>query len=124
MSSILRLVFDIDGTICNNTSGEYESALPYRDMINMINHMYDTGHYIIFHTARGMGKHGGNEALAYKDWYCITKNQLDSWGVRFHELHLGKILGDVYIDDRGFRLKEDGSSVEDLKEFLNDYGSI
>lgn len=123
MSQKWRLVFDIDGTICNNTNGSYEDAHPYKDMIALINEMYDAGHYIIFHTARGMGKHNGNRALAYKDWFCLTKMQLEDWGVKFHELHLGKILGDVYVDDRGFRLREDGSSAEDLRSFLKDYES-
>lgn len=118
MDQKLRLVFDIDGTICNNTNGKYEEAYPYKDMISIVNDMYDAGHYIIFHTARGMGKHNGNQSLAYKDWFCLTKGQLEEWGVKFHELHLGKILGDVYVDDKGFRLREDGTSADDLRAFL------
>lgn len=114
----MRIVLDIDGTICQNTNGNYQDARPYRDMVSFVNKLYDEGHYIIFHTARGMGKHDGNAALAYKDWYCLTKGQLDLWGVQYHELHLGKILGDVYIDDRAFRVNDDGSSARDLEEFM------
>lgn len=114
----MRYAFDIDGTICENINGNYEDAKPYPEMIKLINSLYDNGDYIIFHTARGMGRFGGNKALAMKQWYCLTKMQLDDWGVKYHELHLGKILADVYIDDRGFRIKADGSSVEDLQNFL------
>lgn len=115
----MRLALDIDGTLCNNTNGKYEETQPYMEIIDLINEMYDSGHYVILQTARGMGKHDGNAALAYKDWYCLTKRQLEEWGVKYHELHLGKILADVYIDDRGFRVKADGSSAEDLRKFLD-----
>ena len=44
----LRLAFDIDGTLCNNTNGKYPEAEPYQDMIDLINKLYDEGNYIIF----------------------------------------------------------------------------
>ena len=31
-----------------------------------------------------------------------TKEQLKSWGVKYHQLFLGKPGGDIYIDDKGF----------------------
>ncbi len=114
----LRVVLDIDGTICNNTNGKYDEAKPYVDMIALVNELYDTGHYIIFHTARGMGRGNSVPNKAATLYYRLTQNQLEAWGVKYHELHLGKILGDIYLDDRGFRLREDGSSVKDVKEFL------
>lgn len=116
----MRLVFDIDGTICNNSNGGYDTdkCQPYQEMINMVNRFYDEGHYIIFHTARGMGFGDHIPGKAFTKWYAHTFNQLKGWGVKFNELHLGKILGDVYIDDRGFRINADGSSVKELEEFL------
>ena len=114
----MRLVFDIDGTICNNTDGKYEEAEPYQYIIDLINELHDDGHYIIFHTARGMGLFDGMLGKAVTKWYKLTQSQLDGWGVKYHELHLGKIFADVYIDDKGFRIKDDGSSVESLRRFL------
>ena len=114
----MRLAFDIDGTICNNTNGKYAEAKPYQDMIDVINQLYYKGHYIIFHTARGMGKHSSVPNRAATEYYSFTQNQLDSWGVKYHELHLGKILADVYFDDKGFPLNEDGSSVQKVKDYL------
>jgi len=35
-------VFDIDGTICSNTFGEYEKAEPIKARINTINNLYDS----------------------------------------------------------------------------------
>ena len=45
--------FDIDGTICSNTDGNYEIAEPFKDRIEKINQLYDDGNSILFFTARG-----------------------------------------------------------------------
>ena len=36
-------VFDIDGTICTNTNGEYEKAVQFEDVIEKVNKLYDGG---------------------------------------------------------------------------------
>ena len=46
-------VFDIDGTICSNTFGEYAKAEPLRKRINLINKLFDQGNIIKLFTARG-----------------------------------------------------------------------
>ena len=91
-------VVDIDGTICNNTYGEYETAEPFKDRIEYLNKLYDEGHTIIYSTARGMGRFKNSPALAYGEFYKLTLNQLTTWGCKFHELHLGKSADDYYID--------------------------
>ena len=75
-------VFDIDGTICTNTYGDYKKAKPYQNNILKINSLYQEGNYIKYFTARGSG--------TGIDWYEFTKKQLDSWGAKYHELILGK----------------------------------
>jgi hypothetical protein len=94
-------VFDIDGTICNNTNGKYEVAKPFLERIKQINLLYDEGHTIIFHTARGMGRSSNSYGYANKAFYEFTRTQLIDWGVKFHSLYLGKPAGDYYIDDKG-----------------------
>lgn len=114
----MRACFDIDGTLCTNTNGKYREAKPYPEMIRLVNELYDNGWYIIIHTARGGGKFDGKIGLINKQWYAVTQGQLISWGVKYHELHLGKILSDFYIDDKALRVDEDGSSVDYLREVL------
>ena len=46
-------VFDIDGTICTNTYGDYLNAVPYPSVIAEINRLYAAGHRIMLATARG-----------------------------------------------------------------------
>lgn len=96
-------VIDIDGTICTNTFGNYKSAKPYATRINKINKLYEEGNKIVFLTARGMGRNNNNSSLAIEEFYDLTKNQLDKWGVKYHALFLGKPSGDFYIDDKGVK---------------------
>jgi len=97
----MTYVFDIDGTICTLTDGDYESASPIRSRINQINNLFDSGNKIIFQTARGMGRTSNNIQESVKMFEELTKNQLAKWGVKYHHLFLGKPSGDLYIDDKG-----------------------
>lgn len=99
----MKYVFDIDGTICSNTNGNYENAKPFFERIDKINLLYDKGHKIIFLTARGMGRSNNSVAYAYEAFETLTRDQLDSWGVKYHQLFLGKPSGDIYIDDKGMK---------------------
>jgi histidinol phosphatase-like enzyme len=99
----MTYVFDIDGTICISSNSEYEKATPLPSRIKKVNDLYDQGHSIILQTARGMGRSNNSAEYAHKEFYEFTKNQLDSWGVKYHSLFLGKPAGDVYIDDKGIR---------------------
>jgi hypothetical protein len=90
--------FDIDGTICSETYGNYNTAIPFPDMIRMINCLYKQGHTITIHTARG-GTTGIN-------WEAVTETQLKKWGVKYHHLVMGKPAADVYIDDKSIKPEE------------------
>jgi uncharacterized HAD superfamily protein len=86
--------FDLDGTLCSNTFGEYENAQPFYERIDRVNQLYLDGHNIIINTARG--------SSTGIDWYEITENQLQKWGVKYHQLFVGKkIEADLFIDDKG-----------------------
>jgi hypothetical protein len=97
----MTYVFDIDGTICTLTDGNYELAEPYKDRIEIINSLYDDGNIIIFHTARGMGRSDNSAPFAERAFKKKTEKQLCTWGVKYHHLFMGKPSGDIYIDDKG-----------------------
>ena len=99
----MTYVFDIDGTICTKTDGNYENASPIADRINTVNSLYDSGHTVILLTARGMGRYNNDLKRAYDSFYDLTVRQLLEWNVKYHELHLGKPSGDVYVDDKGIK---------------------
>jgi hypothetical protein len=86
--------FDLDNTLCSDTDGEYELAVPNWDRIEKVNALYDEGHTIIIETARG--------SETGIDWYEVTSDQLSTWNVKHHKLRVGqKIAADYYIDDKG-----------------------
>lgn len=102
-----KYVVDIDGTICTSvTNGEYSNALPLYDRIDKINKLYDEGNYIVYLTARGMGRYNNKTNLAKARFYDFTELQLKLWGCKYHELFLGKPSGDFYIDDKGINSDE------------------
>lgn len=98
-------VIDIDGTICDKPvcrkDCNYETSVAKTERIAKINQLYDEGNYIIYLTARGMGRFKNSRMMAHKEFYDLTYKQLESWGCKFHELHMGKPAGDIYIDDKG-----------------------
>jgi len=102
----MTYVFDIDGTICTNSSGDYVNAKPFHDRIKFINKLFEEGHTIHFLTARGMGRSNNSAIFADRLFYRMTKDQLDSWGLKYHQLFLGKPAGDIYIDDKGVKDEE------------------
>jgi hypothetical protein len=70
----------------------YLSAKPIQKAIDKVNELFNAGHYIVFWTARG--------TQSGIDWKELTTSQLDSWGVKYHELRFGKPAYDVFIDDK------------------------
>ena len=89
----MNYCFDIDGTICTNTNGDYEKAKPFIDRIKIVNKLYIEGNKIIMLTARG--------STTNLDWTELTKQQLKEWGVKYHELIFGKPEADIFVDDKG-----------------------
>jgi len=102
----MKYCFDLDGTICDtpmrpsdNKPG-YLEATPFPFMVEQVNRLYDEGHKIIIMTARGRG--------SGIDWTELTLEQLDRWGVKYHELEpmFHKPTADIFIDDKGINSEE------------------
>ncbi|WP_162805685.1 cytidylyltransferase domain-containing protein [Sporosarcina sp. PTS2304] len=94
-----RFVIDIDGVVASFVDSlDYVQAKPNRKMIDVINKLYDSGNYIVLFTARGY--------VTKLDWLELTKSQMDNWGLKYHELHMGKPNADFYIDDKMLEVEE------------------
>ena len=87
--------FDIDGTICQNTQGKYDQAIPNLERIDKINELYDAGHTIVYWTARG-----SNTGI---DWTELTTKQINEWGAKHHEIKMWKPHFDYYICDKSIQ---------------------
>ena len=102
----MKYCFDIDGTLCETPSDpdghnvRYWESEPFPYMIEQVNKLYDEGHKIIMMTARGRG--------SGKDWTELTREQLDRWGFKYHEIEpmFHKPTADLFIDDKGINVEE------------------
>ena len=96
MNNDNRLIycFDIDGTLCTKTDADYASAQSFPERIAVVNALYAAGHVIKLFTARG--------STTGIDWRDLTEQQMHTWGVRYHELIMGKPEADIFIDDKAF----------------------
>ena len=90
--------FDLDGTICRDTQGDYRQATPYPEIVAAVNRLRCEGHQILIFTARGAG--------TGTDWKDVTQRQLAEWGVTYDRLHFGKPPADVYVDDKAVNIAE------------------
>ena len=102
----IKLVFDIDDTICNNKNRDYENAIPFKDVIEKINNLHKQGAKIILYTSRGMVSCNGD----LKKIIAKNKDVLEKWlaknKVEYDELIFGKPLGDMYIDDKAINVRD------------------
>ena len=91
---------DIDETICfYEGERNYPEAVPHYKNIEKINKLYEEGHEITYWTARG-----GTTGL---DWTLTTKQQLEKWGCKYHELKMNnKPTYDLLICDKTKRIEE------------------
>ena len=104
--SDMKYCFDLDGTLCETPSDadghnvRYWDSQPLPYMIEQVNKLYDGGDIIIIMTARGRG--------SGKNWTELTPEQLDRWGVKYHELEpmFHKPTADLFIDDKGINVEE------------------
>lgn len=90
--------FDIDGTLCTNTNGDYKKAKPYKKRINNINYLYEEGNIIIFYTSRG--------SSTGIEWSKFTELQLKKWKVNYHKLLMGKPEYDVFVCDKAINSED------------------
>ena len=104
---------DIDGTICTEVPDDatgtklqnieikknYMDAKPYTERIEYINSLYDKGHTIHYWTARG--------CWDGEDYLQETREQLDSWGVKYNDVAVFKPLYDMWIDDKAVSVWND-----------------
>ncbi len=99
----MQIIIDLDGTICTEEK-TYSRALakPINGAVDHINKLYDGGNIIIIYSARTW-----MEFEMTTDW--LRKNN-----IKYHQLVLGKPIGDVWIDDRAINFNGWDNVIECL----------
>ena len=93
------IFIDIDETICDSPeSRDYKDASPIEENIEKANKLYDSGHTIVYWTARG--------TTTGIDWREVTEKQFVEWGVKYHDLRFGKPYYDLFIDDKNMNTRD------------------
>jgi len=83
---------DLDGVICTEErTSERPLAEPIDGAREALEKLRDAGHTIVVYTARGWAE------------YRVAEQWLKDHDIPFDGLHMGKPIGDVWIDDRAVR---------------------
>lgn len=100
----MQIIIDLDGTICTEEKTYSRSlAKPIEGAIDNINKLYEAGHTIIIYSSRSWME------------FEMTTHWLNTHGVKYHQLVLGKPIGDVWIDDRAIRFDTWENVIEKIK---------
>lgn len=101
----MQIIIDLDGTICTekNFKNRKDSVI-LKDARTVINKLYKKKHKITIYSARGW-----NELNSTKIW--LKKNK-----IKYHQLILGKPIGDVWIDDRAIKFNNWSSVRKKLEK--------
>jgi hypothetical protein len=99
------IAFDLDDVLCHRETketgiGKYHACKPIPEMIKIVNECYDKGLIVKIFTARGMCTLNGNTSQIYSHLFTLTTDQLDRWGVKYHQLIMGKAQYDLLVDDK------------------------
>lgn len=112
---------DLDETLCYRPSGfagitKYLHCKPKQSNIDKVNALFDKGYTIKIYTARGMTVYSGDVSKIYSNLYELTKRDLDKWGIKYHQLVMGKLGFHILIDDRVMNEKD--MDVDKVEEFV------
>lgn len=112
-----RILFDVDSVIASPTRGNYKEAHAYEYAKKYINQAYDDGYYIILHTARYGDREKGNIHRMYNRGFDELRDWLHKNGIKYHEICMGKIVADMYVDDRAVKV----DSTEGEQDWINNF---
>lgn len=85
----MQIIIDLDGTIFTEEKTFSRSlAQPLPGAVDNVNALYNQGHTIILYSSRSWQE------------YEMTVHWLKHFGIKYHQLYMGKPIGDVWIDDR------------------------
>lgn len=107
----LRIIFDIDGTICpiKNESERYEDVVPDLEIVAKMREYKAAGAIIVLHTSRNMRTYQGQIGLINANTAKVLLHWLDKWDIPYDEIIYGKPWpghNGFYVDDRAVRPDE------------------
>ena len=99
----MQIIIDLDGTICTEEKMFSRSlAKPIDGAIENINKLYQDGHIIIIYTARTWME------------FEMTTAWLKMNNINYHQLMMGKPIGDLWIDDRALNFNNNWDHISEI----------
>ena len=96
----MQIIIDLDGTICSEEKTYSRSLAKVKvGAKEAIQKLFDAENIIIIYSARSWME------------YEMTFHWLQNNGIPFHQLILGKPIGDVWIDDRAIPFEENWETI-------------
>ena len=114
------IMIDIDGTICKQDGDprspddaySFRTSKPFTQRIEYFNSLHEEGHYLQYWSARGCWE--GNDTLEE------TREQLDSWGVKYNDVAVFKPFYDIWIDDKAVGVHRDTEdAISEFKDSID-----
>ena len=117
------MIVDVDGTIAEDDSTRlYADRRPIMNVITRINYLHSRGVKIIIYSARNMRTYKENLGLINLNTLPVLVKWLDSNGVCYDELHLGKPWcgNGFYVRKNGIRPETFlNLPIEDIERMLH-----
>ncbi len=96
----MQIIIDLDGTICTEEKTYSRSlAIVKKRAKEAIQKLFDEGNTIIIYSSRSW--------MEYEMTYYWLKNN----NIPFHQLVLGKPIGDIWIDDRALQFNDNWEEI-------------
>lgn len=100
------IVVDVDDTISVTTNRDYANAVPFVDMIEKVNLLYESGWEVIYFTARGQLSSNYDLEEIEKTRRPVLEAWLKEFSVKYDKLIMGKPFADIYLDDKAMKPEE------------------
>lgn len=117
-----KLVVDLDGTITQANTSDYENVLPNQGVIEQLLKYKKLGFTIVISTARNMRTFDGNVGKINMHTLPVITSWLDKHNVPYDEVLVGKPWcghEGFYIDDRSVRPSEFSTlSLAEINQLL------
>lgn len=104
-----RLIFDLDGTLCITTNGDYANAMPIWPVVEKLKQLRGQGFEVVISTSRNMRTYAGNTGKISANTLPVIIDWLHQHDIPFDEIYIGKPwcgTEGFYIDDRAIRPNE------------------
>lgn len=103
MRCFLRLIIDLDGTICSEEKQfSRPLAKPKAGVSKAMQTLFEAGHTLIIYSARTWAE------------YEMTVDWLQKNHIPYHQLILGKPIGEYWIDDRSIKFTSWQNILDEL----------